>query len=427
MGLYTAKQLLEKHRSEIYADIFLIQRLGSFRAQMKRAVMLVRTCRKKQIFQPGTTLLIIGGGVSGIAAGLEAEKHGVIVTLFEAEEQLFSVQRNCSTRFMHPHEYDWPRSHYQESSYPFLARDQKICPVQMKWESGLASDVVDRMAKEVMSQKTRSFGIDLGVKRMPVSLDTLRSNFDPEDEYDFILICAGGIEKNRINEFTSFRYWENDNLEDQSLEIKTDRVRKILISGGADGGLQDFLRIIHKNQKSEPFAAGKMFDRLADKLNSFPDFRDWYEKRRKDCSSSRPRPEMMWRDLNHLLSLLEKDAARWRFLRDTVIENVKTAIVRGGMTVQLVYRGVEFSESFALNAFLVLLVDRVFQKNNFLRPNCKPERVASFSAGHICSGSPSECASAPHNVFFDGPSSNLSPPETFDLVVIRHGSTPNAG
>ena len=261
-GLRTPGHLLAAHSSDLYPGIYFIRRLANFRAQMRRAVKLVRAAVHEKVFQKRSTLLVVGGGISGLAAGLEAAKHGMIVTLIESDRKLLSVQRKCATRYMHPYEYDWPLAHYRKNSFPFLQKDKRMCPEQMSWQAGMASSIATKMEKRILSRSPSNLNFALGFQHIPVSLKTLREDFDPIGEFDFIFICAGAKERTRMKEFASFRYWESDPLEKLSMGRYRHSVRKVLLSGGGDGGLQDFLRIVHYSTESRPFSAGLLLKKL---------------------------------------------------------------------------------------------------------------------------------------------------------------------
>jgi hypothetical protein len=62
-----------------------------------------------------------------------------------------------------------------------------------------------------------------------------------------ILSCEGaGSEQTKIGNYKGLRFWDKDKFEQEYLGIKPPRTPQILISGGGDGALQDFLRIITK-------------------------------------------------------------------------------------------------------------------------------------------------------------------------------------
>ncbi|MES2921754.1 MAG: FAD-dependent oxidoreductase [Verrucomicrobiota bacterium] len=391
---------------------------------MKRAVILVRTAAKKKVFKEYTPLLIIGGGVSGLAAALEAAKQNIFVTLIESERELFSVQRKCTTRYLHPHEYDWPLSHYREPAFPYSRKDESFTPLQMHWRAGIAADVVEKMANQITSSTPPKLNLRIGEDHIPVSLDTLRSKFDPRDEFEFILICAGGQEDTQLGKFTGFKYWDQDPLEKLSSLGSSKKVNNVLISGGGDGGLQDFLRIINDRKDGKPFSAGILLDRFLPTLKLSPEFVEWIGNKQNDCRAFRPSPEVMWREFSKLLDSIEKNSKCWKPLRNEVLASVNLEVINKERIVQLVFKGRHFSNSFALNAFLVLLVARVMKQQKCLRPNCCLDQIVSVSKRHRCSGSAVKCCGKLHEVSYKPTRSGAKRSERFDLIVLRYGSKP---
>lgn len=423
MGLITPEQLLAEHSSELYPAVYFIRRLANFRAQMKRAVMLVRSAAKKRIFQERSTLLIIGGGVSGLAAGLEAAKHNMVVTLLESEKELLSAQSRCDTRFLHPYEYNWPLAHYRENAFPALEKDKRICPDQMHWKAGVASEIVRKMRDQIRRRAPSNLDLRLGVKHIPVSLRTLRDDFDRDEEFEFILICAGAKERAKLDDFKGFEYWESDPLEDLDvLKKKRKGAQNVLISGGGDGGLQDLLRVTTSHPKNRPFSAGKLLNQLLPILRRSPEFVEWLDGKQKDCLSFRPDPEEMCKEFDGLLDVMERDVVTWEALSRAVEKKIDPAVWDGRRRVRLAFTRAHFSKSFALNAFLVKAVCRVMKEFQWLDEKCEVEKILSVQKSHRCRGKAKVCCGKPHRVFFKTLGVRVRQPEEFDVIVLRHGS-----
>lgn len=426
MGLRTPGQLLEAHRSDLYPGTFSIQRLSNFRAQMKRAVTLVRAAfHKEKVFRKRSTLLVIGGGISGAAAALEAAEKGMVVTLIESERNLLSVQRKCATRWMHPYEYDWPLAHYSHRKFPSLAKDKKICPRLMHWQAGVASRIATNMGDRILARAPSSLNFQLSFTRIPVSLKTLREDFDPGGDFEFILICTGAreaIDPAKFARFASFRYWENDPLEELHRSRRKRNIRRILLSGGGDGVLQDFLRIVHHTSERHLFSAGELLSKkLLPALKRSPEFLAWVRKKQGNCRSFRPDPGTMWRELHEVLDAIERNADCWDAVCPVVWESVESTLTTGARDIQVAFPRKHFSEAFTLNAFLVLLTARATKRGEWLRPNCSLEKIISATTSHRCVGRPKNCCGQLHQVTFQAKEGKSIPAEEFDLIILRHG------
>ena len=93
----------------------------SIRDQMVRAQLAVRDLKRGD--PELDSLLIVGAGVAGIAAALEAEARGVrSVVVVEAAAQPFSLLRGVTERYIGPFMYEWP------SSFSCGSKSQTVLP-----------------------------------------------------------------------------------------------------------------------------------------------------------------------------------------------------------------------------------------------------------------------------------------------------------
>jgi len=80
----------------------------TFHSQQRRAFNLIWALFDQKIIAKGSKICIVGGGLAGMTAAAAGKLKECEVTLYESEEQLMSMQRGNSTRFIHPTIYDWP-------------------------------------------------------------------------------------------------------------------------------------------------------------------------------------------------------------------------------------------------------------------------------------------------------------------------------
>jgi hypothetical protein len=421
------RRLLREQRSVKHPTVYYIQRESNFREQTSLAVRLVRAGFRQKVFERENTLLIIGGGVSGVAAGLEASQRGMIVTLFESKRTLLSIQRRCKTRYLHPYEYYWPLAHYQEKQFPFTSFDKKHCPRPMRWCAGVVSNVAKKLANQILKEKPPNLNFRLGIKHIPVSQKTLLEDFDPEGDYQFILVCAGARERTSIPNFSfaSFSYWENDPLERLCSRYLASHAqsRRILLSGGGDGGLQDLLRIITKPTSKQPFSAGQILKKFLPTLRRSKEFNDWLRSRQSDVNCYRPSSvKIMLKDFDTLLNAMQSKPAYWHSLSRVLLQSIHPAIIRRKVTVRLAFKEKHFSRSFALNAFLVCLLERILESYQLLLPRREIHSVKTASKSHQCKKDPKDCLKWPHLVSWKKNTPGSPKAEAFDVVVLRHGS-----
>ncbi len=188
---------------------------------------------------------VFGAGAAGVACAgaLSFYRHDVV--LFE-ERHAFCVQAGVHTRWLDPHEYDWPKHYWMHPHFPF---DIAIDEVALHYTSGWASEIYASLSFQLQDylseHKFRFFsnatdlvvGYNADFSRFTVSCSYGGAQEHFEDEFD-IIIDASGIreETPSFQTFTGIRYWENDDL----LELAPEA--RVLVVGGGDGALQDAIR-----------------------------------------------------------------------------------------------------------------------------------------------------------------------------------------
>ncbi len=92
----------------------------SIRDQMVRGQSIVDRAIAAGFGTMGADLLVIGAGAAGATAAIEAASRGITTHLIDSAPLPFLRQAACSTRWIHPHEYDWPLDHWPTSGYPYV-------------------------------------------------------------------------------------------------------------------------------------------------------------------------------------------------------------------------------------------------------------------------------------------------------------------
>jgi hypothetical protein len=96
-------------------------------------------------------------------------------------------------------------------------------------------------------------------------------------------------------EFASIPYWSEDKFEVADLPSSLGKPNlRILISGGGDGGLQDFLRLTFRREDRRPFSAGDRCNDLSEVLIISEEFRVSTNDLLDSESSNRPIPGEFW-------------------------------------------------------------------------------------------------------------------------------------
>ncbi len=109
-------------------------------AQQHRAISLVEAlvaCRK---LKGGTSVGILGGGLTGSTLAYWAVCNGARVTVYEKESRLLTAYSKATHRFLHPGLFNWP--------HPGWNVEATNLPC-MNWEFGRANDIENQLRAKV--------------------------------------------------------------------------------------------------------------------------------------------------------------------------------------------------------------------------------------------------------------------------------------
>jgi hypothetical protein len=208
-------------------------------AQQVRALNLVDAIMAEDLVRKNGRVAIIGGGAAGVTAAVALAKVAsqlAGIDLFERHANILELQRN-STRYLHPHFYDWPETGSQ-------ATDAGL-PI-MNWQAGPAGEVAETLRAQFDATTHSSilkFNPDQYVSELlPGALATVRVVVPDGSAlrkiYDVVILAIGfGLEAYLDGDTSS--YWTPTPL---SAPILTQVPNPVLfISGNGDGGLVDFM------------------------------------------------------------------------------------------------------------------------------------------------------------------------------------------
>ena len=109
----------------------------SIRDQMVRGQSIIDRAIGAGFGSKGEALLVIGAGAAGATAAIYAAAHGVTTHLIESALLPFLRQALCKTRWLHPHEYEWPLDHWPTPKYPYVG----VPTVPLPWTAKLSDDL----------------------------------------------------------------------------------------------------------------------------------------------------------------------------------------------------------------------------------------------------------------------------------------------
>jgi hypothetical protein len=398
-------------------------------------------------FAAGGELLVVGAGAAGVTAALRAAGHGIKTTLIEFEFAPFLRQASCQSRWIDPTQYDWPANHWGIGQYHW-----KPPAIPLHWNAGRSHAVA--AAWHVLFNRARrappsgmltflpgtsasNFQFP-GSPRVFVDLASRLTNRVRQNvPFNMVVSCVGfGTERSFVGLYSGYRFWDTDKFEQPKLGISPPPSQvRVLISGGGDGALQDFLRIVTDRcsakdiYQSLPIAAQS---RIQEAVYSAEDQAQraysWGDNDRHDHvvyaalhSSHESAIDELWN--NKPLSSQIHQAL------DNII---RADVINRRLQVTLVHRCEHFSNCYGLNRFLVLLVGRHLRDKHSIQ-SFRPRTVVTKVDGvsHTCNNDPPVCHGQEHKVslgesycWTKAGRENALGAANFEVVVIRHGIEP---
>ncbi|MFZ0770038.1 MAG: hypothetical protein WCA49_09020 [Candidatus Sulfotelmatobacter sp.] len=413
----------------------------SIRDQMVRAKMFVDRAIEANILGPARLLFVLGAGAGGVSAALYAVTRGIETTLIELRSHAFGLQRKCLSRWINPTQYDWPASHWNLQRFPWTPP-----AMPLPWQSQRANLVAAVWDHELLKARknnphlhvkfstqivSRTLGPqqDLEVKYQE-KWDSPPPLPQPKTEYFGAALYARGHGSEASDcsvDYKGFDFWETENFELPNLGLPASpSLRHVLICGGGDGALQDFLRIT-TGQRSAANIVQQLSlpgDLLAET------YRDEDQAHRASLWNNKIQ--------NHWV-FERRDMAQRRLVSGLlasprgalIAQQVQTLLNHSSsLDVTLVHPCSHFSQSYPLNRFLVRLIEQcaVFLPIQIL-PNTVLHKVQGVLP-HVCARNPVGCHGQDHEVDFGaGPTCLESSAKTvhggyFHVIVVRVGVVP---
>lgn len=383
------------------------------------------------------SLLVVGGGSTGMTVALTAAVLGVDTTVIERRRDLVFRLAECPTRDVDPTLYDWPADHWRSGRFPIAG-----ATMPLPWDRGLANDVAVQWRRELAARATGK-GSNPKVIRgaWPVLVPKGKPPAPDEDGLTWVTVekddgtnhripcgalvsCVGWHEEITGIEGSAFKevpFWNEDRLQ-EPLRTEDGRVPSVLISGGGDGALQDLIRIatnLSAREVIEGLVAlgGEVAEHLERCRNDLKYHEDvaqraltWGMEERHDD----PVLERLERAHEAAVARLEGSSA-W----DGIQHGIRGMLVTPLPRITLAHSRPAFTQCYALNRFLALLILKVAGDGVTRLRKARVDAVVA-QEGHACTGRPSDCHLKPHAVTLkvDG---KVRDPKVFDVIVLRFG------
>jgi FAD binding domain len=435
----------------------------SIRDQMIRGRMLVDRALEQGLIGPDRPLLVIGAGAAGGTAAIHAAQERVKTVLIEKEATGFTRQRGCLSRWVDPTQYDWPLVHWRKGKYNWVPPDMPLY-----WEAAPANVIALRWQRKLSSSYGRlrgtlavRYGTELEefylIRRMlplPARDHLVEAKFkNQEKQLRFGMVISGvgfGAENCTVGDYTGYQFWDTDDFEDTDMGL--DSPPRILISGGGDGALQDFLRVMTRPLKRQKYQGGgrRMFcsaDSIFKILWNDSAIRAPLVRAKRNLQSAEDQAQRayIWgqnRGQDHVPQMQLQKAFRdeiddlWSAASGGLVRVLHHVVKDPVPNLHLVHPCLHFSKSYGLNRFLVMLIDKylthvasaydsqhIFEGLGVTKVESKDPSVHA-----PCENKPQKCFGKEHNVTLEPRMcvESLKPPRlgstsTYDVVIIRHG------
>jgi hypothetical protein len=399
---------------------------ASIKDQMVRAIALVDRARFHNLIRNPKKLLVVGAGAAGASAAFRACEYQINTTLMEVKAVPFERQRN-SSRVVDPTEFDWPAPHWRSGSMPGLPLAFDRGPanaVAARWQ-----EAYDREEREndyltiwPGTRFLRSLLQQDGRLAVLFERDEGKGPAKMWAEFDFVLNCTGpGEEQGSLqdSEHASYHFWADDKLDAPNFGLPTPNPQpRILISGGGDGALQDFLRIAFPRKTARD---------IYDLLILTPELRAEIELK-LFAAEDAFRRAWVWSENPSLdCQVLQKLHDEHRAVAKDAAAKTTAKLPDPGRlaNVHVVHSCTHFSVCYALNHFLALLVNELAGGKHFTSKR-RLRAVESADVNHTCDKQPAYCWEHSHQAHFSESTCSKDPthvnkPATYDIVVLRHG------
>jgi hypothetical protein len=227
---------------------------ASVRDMTMRAEQLVFRLLTQGEITDDSRVLIVGAGVAGTCcAAALLSNCGCLVTLNDIAGSPLAVQTGVRHRQVTPHGFDWPYYFYRINRHPLFGSSV------MPWKGGPADEVAKRFNRRLAVIAKRFGG---GRLWNAMSNQIIHGQFDPNSgweveftappvrgasrrqHYEVMLLCCGvSSERDTVAQYRGYRFWDYNDAFLSTKKYQLGPQDNVLICGGGDGGLNDFIRL----------------------------------------------------------------------------------------------------------------------------------------------------------------------------------------
>ena len=441
-------------------------RTTSVRDQIQRGQLLATRCNDEGFFDESLPLLVIGGGAAGVAVAKTAARLGIQVVLYEKNgTQYFARQRGCD-RWICPTVCDWPARHWEKATFPWAPDPkskieaahggpstkmpltyvaEKASNIAMSWDTQIQNWVAnDPTASNV---KTRPSLFDpKWLRSVGLSLQLSDPAIGKVELFGAAVSCVGFGEedcsRNPASPYAGARFqghpfWGKDKLGSPSLGSTQTGTKRVLVAGGGDGALQDFVRALvgHSNM-------AVIYRSIFPTAGDEPPYSDLLHgedaARRAYCWQ--PSGSKQHETLHHWHEVFVHVVTETLAANAAAFKQRAAALLRSDVEATLVHGCDHFDHSYSINRVLAIAVaqlhawQRGIGLSEVLVPFTSIRGMRPNDATKSYGTTPALCDGIEHYVEFDDracPNVVIQPPPArpqpnCDVAVIRYGIKPGS-
>ena len=467
-------QALAFHRVSKHVYDLTGLRTGSVRDQLLRSSLVTHCLVDEGLISRSQKLLIFGAGAAGLNAAITAADLGVSVDVIEIDKDPFGSFRLASWRRIDPVEYDWPHDHFDAGVFPPGGTG-----IPLVQHTGTGDDLASLWAADWKAwDQSRNGRGHRGKVELLVSTDArlfkpgikeIAANGHVEvtgpwpssagganttRTYGAVISCVGfGPERTfdvhspaRWNGYSGPSFWLDEDFISPG-NVTPLGVDKVVISGGGDGGMQDFQRVVTGEfgkellHKLNIVASGlsPSIDMTSDAmLRAFLTAEDAGRRAYAWQRASQPISLAMqtWHDafaseVSKLFAHLNLVAITQ--LRQLAADILRPEILSGQLSVTWLYKDATPGYAYALNRYLSLVIQELalIDANQFgvravqVLDSHEIVAISPTYSTHSCSTS-AGCFGIPHDVVLQSSTTKAKKPiNDVGLIVVRHGAMPD--
>ena len=465
-------QALAFHRVSKHVYDLTGLRTGSVRDQLLRSSLVTHCLADEGLITKSRKLLVFGAGAAGLNAAITAADRGISVDVIEVNQDPFASFRLASWRRVDPVEYDWPHAHYNAGVFPWAGASAGS-GIPLIQQSGTGDDLAQDWAAFWKGWKNSCNGVaHRGTVNLLTSTDAQHFKGGIQEAagnshvnvtgpwphgastqmFGAVLSCVGFGPERTFDEHVPARwggyigpsFWLDDDQIGQGNATALG-FKEAVISGGGDGGMQDFQRVM----------TGEFGKELLHKLNAEAgalgiDLAPDAMIRAFLAAEDAGRRAYAWQRTNQPISA---DMAKWHDafagqvrqlfaqLKSTSIADLRqiaSSVLRPELlSMQLsmtwVYKDETPGYAYALNRYLSLVVQELASiadpygmvpKVQVLA-NHEIVKIRPTHYAHKCV-SPQGCFGVEHDVTIEATRTGAKTTiNDVDLLVVRHGALPD--